>query len=106
MFSWDIEILASDAHSLIKEGENKAYNIPEPVIIGNHIWVGSGVKIIKGAVIPDNAVIGAGAVVSGEFTEQNVIITGNPAKVIKRKVNWDRRDSYSYNMPSGNSKIK
>lgn len=38
--------------------------------------------ILKGTVIGNNCVIGAGSVVHGKF-EDNCVIAGNPAKVIK-----------------------
>lgn len=36
------------------------------ITIGNHVWVGANVVILKGAVIGDNCVIAAGSVVKGE----------------------------------------
>ena len=44
----------------------------------------------KGVNIANNSVIGASAVVTKGFEESNVIIAGNPAKVIKRGINWRR----------------
>ena len=40
-------------------------------------------NILKGSKIGDNCVIGAGAVVSGTF-EDNTVIAGNPARVVKK----------------------
>ena len=39
--------------------------------------------ILKGTVLGDNCVVGAGAVVSGKF-ENNCVIAGNPARVIRK----------------------
>lgn len=54
----------------------------EQVTIGENVWIGTNVLILKGVTIADNAVIGAGSVVREEIP-QNVIASGNPAKVIK-----------------------
>ena len=53
-----------------------------PIIIGNNVWIGANVIILKGTVIGDNCVIGAGSVVRGNFP-QNSVIVGNPAVVKK-----------------------
>ena len=54
-----------------------------PVDIGENVFIGANVIILKGSKIGNNCVIGAGAVVSGTF-EDNTVIAGNPAKVIKK----------------------
>ena len=53
------------------------------VTIGKNCFIGCNSIILKGTVLGDNCVVGAGAVVSGRF-EDNCIIAGNPAKVIKK----------------------
>ena len=55
---------------------------PKPVNIGDNVWVGEGVKILKGVNIGKNTLIGAGSVVTKSIPE-NVIAAGNPCKVIK-----------------------
>lgn len=49
--------------------------------IGNNVFLGWGCTVLPGAVIGDNVVIGAAAVVSGKL-ESNAIYAGNPAKKI------------------------
>lgn len=55
---------------------------PRPVIIGNNVWLGANVIILKGVTIGDNTIIGAGSVVSKSIPE-NVIACGNPCKIIR-----------------------
>jgi acetyltransferase-like isoleucine patch superfamily enzyme len=50
--------------------------------LGNNIWVGAKVTFLDGAIVGDNSVVAAGAVVSGHFPP-NVIIGGVPAKILK-----------------------
>ena len=50
-------------------------------VIGNNVFVGINSIILMGAHIGNNTIVGAGSVVSGEF-EDNVVIAGNPAKVV------------------------
>ena len=51
--------------------------------IGKNCFIGCNSIILKGTVLGDGCVVGAGAVVAGKF-EDNCVIAGNPAKVIKR----------------------
>lgn len=49
--------------------------------IGNNVFIGLGATILMGTHVGDNVIIGAGSVVSGFFPD-NVVIAGNPAKVV------------------------
>ena len=66
------------------EGENIAdQGLSEAdVVIGKNVWLGAGVKILKGVHIGDNAVIGAGSVVTRSVPE-NGRFAGVPARAIK-----------------------
>lgn len=52
------------------------------IFIGKGCFLGANSIILKGTKLGNNVVVGAGSVVSGEFPD-NVIIGGNPAKIIK-----------------------
>ena len=54
-----------------------------PIHIGNRVWIGAGAIITRGVTIGDGAVIAAGAVVTKDV-EENTIVGGVPAKVIKK----------------------
>ena len=54
----------------------------KPIIIGNDIWIGYHVTILKGSIIKDRTVIGACSLCKGIFPS-NVVLAGNPARVIK-----------------------
>lgn len=52
------------------------------IIIGKNCFIGCNSIILKGTKLGDGCVVGAGAVVCGQF-EGNCVIAGNPARVIK-----------------------
>lgn len=54
----------------------------KPVTIGNNVWIGGSAVINPGVTIGDNAVIASGAVVTKDVPS-NVVVGGNPAKIIK-----------------------
>lgn len=55
---------------------------PSPILIKRNVWLGEGVKVLKGVTIGDNTVIGAGSIVTKSIPA-NVIAAGNPCKVLK-----------------------
>lgn len=59
-------------------------HIVKPVVIGNKCWIGANATILPGVSIGNNVIVAAGSVVTKSF-DDNVIIAGNPAKVIKRR---------------------
>ncbi len=54
----------------------------KPVIIEDNVWLGYGVKVLKGVHIGENSLIGANSVVTKDIPA-NVIAAGNPCKIIK-----------------------
>ncbi|MET2984755.1 sugar O-acetyltransferase [Aureibaculum conchae] len=54
----------------------------KPITIGNDVWIGGGAIICPGVNIGNGAVIAAGAVVTKDVPD-NVVVGGNPAKIIK-----------------------
>jgi len=87
------KILDNDFHPIEAEARNKLLRdadggdsdlVPAKEIhIGKNCFIGCNSIILKGTVLGDGCVVGAGAVVSGKF-EDNCVIVGNPARVIKR----------------------
>lgn len=62
--------------------EKRGNTIPKPIHIGKGVWIGSHSTILGGVTVGDNAIIGAGAVVTHNVPE-NAVVVGVPAKVIK-----------------------
>lgn len=89
MFSKNVEIWATDYHTIL-DSKNKVINIPHGVHIGSHCWICANACIMKSAHVSDNSVVGNMAMVGGRFSESNVIIAGNPARVVKKKIHWVR----------------
>lgn len=77
-----VTITDLNAHLTYSLNRDEGEDHPEPVIIGNNVWIGLDAIILKGTEIGDNSVVAAGSVVKGKFPEFS-LIGGNPAKLIK-----------------------
>jgi len=89
MFSSDVVLRTGDSHSIIDSMGNRI-NQSKDIMIGDHVWFGNKTIIIKGVHIAKNSIVGTGSLVTKEFSEDGVVIAGNPAEIIKRNVNWLR----------------
>ena len=54
----------------------------KPIILEKNVWIGDRAVVGKGVTIGKNSIVAAGAVVVKDVPE-NVVVGGNPAKVIK-----------------------
>jgi len=53
-----------------------------PVHIGDNVWLGDHSTVLKGVTIGENSVVAANSVVTRDVPA-NVVVAGNPAKVVK-----------------------
>jgi acetyltransferase-like isoleucine patch superfamily enzyme len=56
--------------------------VSRPIVLGRNVWLGVRVIVLKGVTIGDNAVIGAGSVVTHDIPA-NCVAGGVPARVIR-----------------------
>ncbi len=71
------------AHPLDRKLRTEGWEYGKEVVIGDDCWIGGGAIINPGVTLGDNVVVGSGAVVTRSFPS-NVVIAGNPAKIIRR----------------------
>ncbi len=64
------------------------YVYAEPITIGNNVWFGGHCVVLSGITIGDNAVIGAGSVVTKDVPA-NAVVAGNPARILRYMDNSD-----------------
>lgn len=81
MFGPNVQLYTA-THPINPIERNSGYEYGKPITIGNNVWIGGGAIVYPGVSIGDNSIIAAGAVIVKDVPN-NVIVGGNPAKVIK-----------------------
>lgn len=81
MIAPNVTILTA-SHPLSPRLRAEGYGYNEPVTIGKNVWLASGVTVLPGVHIGDNAVIAAGSVVTKDIPP-NVLAVGSPARVLR-----------------------
>lgn len=81
MFGPNVQLYTA-THPLEPVKRNSGLEFGKPIVIGDNVWLGGAVVITPGVTLGDNVVVAAGAVVTKSFGP-NVVLGGNPARVIK-----------------------
>jgi acetyltransferase-like isoleucine patch superfamily enzyme len=85
MLGGNVRIYDHDFHSLNpklrRSPDDCEQCLSSPVEIGDDVFVGAGVLILKGVTLGNRVIVGAGAVVASSFPDDSVI-AGNPARQI------------------------
>ena len=70
-------------HPLDRATRISLLELGTPITIGDDCWIGGHAVVNPGVTLGDNVVVGSGSVVTKSFPS-NVVIAGNPAKIIKK----------------------
>lgn len=90
MIGRNVVIYDSDFHQILNN-KREVINQSRPVEIGNHVWVGVNVTILKGTMIGSDVVIGAQSIVSGKV-DSNTIYQIRREKVERAEYgSWNRK---------------
>lgn len=90
LFSAQVIIRNSDGHSMLN-AEGERINPGRDVLIGDRVWIGYGGNILKGCSIGSDSIVGTHAVASGLKCPEGSVVAGNPARIVKQGVHWDKK---------------
>ena len=89
-------IRCGDGHTMINEYNGHPLNVPDDIIIKDHVWIGARCILLKKTYIEHNSIVGAMSLVNKRFDIPNVLIGGVPAKILKSGVNWNLANYQAY----------
>lgn len=81
MLAPGVQIYAA-THPVDPVARNSGRELGAPVTIGDNVWIGGRAIILPGVTVGHNVVIASGAVVTKDVPD-NMVIGGNPAKILK-----------------------
>ncbi len=82
-------VVATAGHPLLPELREQGFQYNAPVHIGRNCWIGTGAILLPGVTVGDNAVIGAGSIVTKDVPA-SVLAVGNPCRVLREIGEHDR----------------
>ena len=89
MIGRNVTIYDSDYHQIVNS-LGKVLNNPKPVLIGNHVWLGTNSIVLKGSIVGKNSIVSAFAVVSGKVEPNVQYIPEIPKREIAVDGIWKR----------------
>lgn len=89
MFAPNVSVYTA-GHPIHPDSRNSGYEYGIAIAIGDNVWIGGNSVINPGITIGNNCVIGSGSVVTKNIPD-NSIAVGNPAKVIRKITDDDRK---------------
>jgi len=84
--AWNVTIMDDDSHRIL-DSTGAVINLPCPISIADHVWIGFDVRIFKGASIPKHCVVAAGSTITKEFHEEHLLL-GSINTILKENINW------------------
>ena len=96
LFSYGICIRTADPHLVYDCNTKQRLNHSASVLIGDHVWLGQAVMLLKGTQIGSGSIIGAGAVCAGKKVHSNTSFAGNPARLIRENVFFTNKCVHSW----------
>ena len=88
LLSIGVWIRNSDAHLIYSTETHERTNDAKSIFIGDHVWIGQDVMLLKGCQIASGSIIGAKSLLSGQKISSNTVWGGNPAKLISNEKFW------------------
>lgn len=89
LFSSNVVFRTGDSHSILNDVGNRI-NLAKDIEIEEHVWFSQNTTILKGVKIKKDSIVATGSIVTKEINVSNVILAGNPAKIIKENINWNQ----------------
>jgi len=85
-FSQETELRTTDSHKVF-DADGGRINADADIFVGNRVWLGHGVAVLKGVTVGEGTVVGMRSLVTKSLPAASLAV-GVPARVIKSGVSW------------------
>jgi acetyltransferase-like isoleucine patch superfamily enzyme len=92
LFSLNVKLRTSDGHAAYDSTTKKRVNPARSIFVGDHVWFGQDITVLKGSRVGSGAIIGAGSIVTGKTFRSNSSCAGIPAREVKHDVFFVKPD--------------
>lgn len=86
LISWNTSLVDTDFHNVLNTKTGEVGSKHGITTIGDNVWIGMGVTVLKNTTIPNGCILGANSLVNKRFIAENCLIAGNPAGVVREGV--------------------
>lgn len=91
LLGWNVNVRDSDGHNIYTNVvRDRIINEDKAVEIGDNVWIASHTDILKGVEIPSGCIIGYRSCLTRSISENNCIVAGYPAKIVRKNILWER----------------
>jgi acetyltransferase-like isoleucine patch superfamily enzyme len=100
MISTMVVFSTGDGHPVFKVDTFERVNLTKRIATGRHVWFTANARLMKGAQIGDNCVVGYGTLVNQPIQDEsgrlvsNALIAGTPAQIRRTGITWSRQLFY------------
>ena len=100
MISPMVVFSTGDGHPIFKVDTFERVNCAKRIATGRHVWFAANARLMKGAQIGDNCVVGYGSLVNQPIKDEfgnlacNALIAGMPAQIRRTGITWSRQLFY------------
>jgi acetyltransferase-like isoleucine patch superfamily enzyme len=88
MLSFYVKISVGHHHIQVRDTVREITN-RTPIKTGHHVWIGAGATLLPGCDVGDGSVVGVATMVNKKIPV-NCSCGGNPARIIKENIRWER----------------
>jgi acetyltransferase-like isoleucine patch superfamily enzyme len=94
MWAHGVSLMTDDTHAIRDLATGKRLNVHGGrIVIERHVWLGESARVLGGARVGHDCVVGAGAMVKNAAIADHSICVGVPARVVRGGVTWSREDA-------------
>jgi acetyltransferase-like isoleucine patch superfamily enzyme len=104
--STNVTLLTHD-NAIIKVSEKKYTDLFGRINIGDNCFIGANTILLPGITLAKGTIVAAGSVVTKSVTKSNMVIGGNPAKIICTTDDYMKKnEKYAFNCNGMNSETR